>query len=568
MQSIPVTWPNIAALSTAACIDCEQVDVYDNCVGTEATLNVQFYDDSFQLTHDEDFTLPLDCDADNDGSPASEDCDESDPLTYPGASEQCDGLDNDCDGIVDEETVTTTYFADADGDGFGDITDTTESCLAPANYVDNSDDCDDSDPTVSPAAAEVCDERDNDCNGLIDDNLVQSTFYADTDGDGYGDADAPFDACGPVAGYVADNTDCDDSNYTVAPGRTGICDGVDNDCDTDVDEDCEADADGDGWGESIDCDDTDASINPDADERCDGIDNDCDSDIDEEPVDGSSYYTDADGDGYGDASSLITECSAPAGTVSDSSDCDDDDVAVFPGAVELCNGIDSDCNGLTDDDCKTDDDGDGYSALEDCNDNNAAINPGAVELCDGIDNDCDTYVDIDATDLQIWYLDADGDADSVQAPPEAFGCNAPLGYVDNNLDCDDSDASLTPDAPEVCDGIDNNCDQLIDVDATDAPAWYADADGDGFGDPNNIVRACNAETGLVSNDLDCDDTDSNTYPAAIEIWYDGIDQNCDGIDDDRDQDGFLNAQDCDDTDASAYPGSSTLRRGLHPHHIW
>ncbi|MFH1467961.1 MAG: MopE-related protein [Pseudomonadota bacterium] len=154
------------------------------------------------------------------------------------------------------------------------------------------------------------------------------TWYADADGDGFGDPLATVEASceGGPSGYVGDATDCDDTDPAVHPGATEICnDGVDDDCDAATDED--ADGDGDGIGPcGGDCDDTDAGVFPGADEVCDGLDNDCDP------------GTDEDGDGDLDGWSICD------------GDCDDDDELRSPQAVELDDGEDDDCDGVVDDD--------------------------------------------------------------------------------------------------------------------------------------------------------------------------------------------------------------------------
>ena len=105
-----------------------------------------------------------DLDADLDGYLASEDCDDTDPYVHPNATEVCDGLDNDCDGDVDEG-VLNTYYMDADGDG----------------YLSD-EDCDDLSPLVHPGADEICDGIDNDCDGSLDEGTLE-TFYEDADDD-------------------------------------------------------------------------------------------------------------------------------------------------------------------------------------------------------------------------------------------------------------------------------------------------------------------------------------------------------------------------------------------------
>ena len=151
-------------------------------------------------------------DADGDGWASDEDCDDNDADANPGADEECDGNDNDCDGEIDED-VTETYWEDADGDGFGDEGSTTDACEPPTGYVPAGDgDCDDADSTVYPGAEELCDSIDNDCDDEVDEDLGSSTWYADADGDGYGNPGSSTDACEQPAGYTNNDWDCDDTD--------------------------------------------------------------------------------------------------------------------------------------------------------------------------------------------------------------------------------------------------------------------------------------------------------------------------------------------------------------------
>ncbi|MCB2183749.1 MAG: putative metal-binding motif-containing protein [Desulfobulbaceae bacterium] len=257
-------------------------------------------------------------------------------------------------------------------------------------------DCNDADVAVNPSAAENCtDGIDNDCDGLIDaadpDAVGCPPVCTDVDGDGFA-----------IEGGACGQTDCNDGDSTVNPSAAEICDdGVDNNCDGMIDENCVTqptctDSDGDGFalegGEcgAVDCDDTDSSVNPDAAENCtDGIDNNCNGlvdAVDDTAVNCPPICSDADGDDY-----------ALEGGVCGPVDCDDNDIDVNPGAVEICDdGIDNDCDELIDEGCDTtctDLDGDGFTDAAcggtDCNDSDSAINPGASEVCgNGVDENC------------------------------------------------------------------------------------------------------------------------------------------------------------------------------------
>ena len=184
-------------------------------------------------------------DADGDGVAAEDDCDDENSSIRPGAVERCDGIDNNCNGEIDEG-LASTWYADADGDGFGDDASASQGCFPTEEYSTAvPGDCDDADPLVHPAGTETCDGRDNDCNGQVDDPSMfdYDTYYADTDGDTFGDPANTTDACMQPLGYVNDDTDCDDADSTVYPGApedggtgSGVADGVDNDCDGAIDD--------------------------------------------------------------------------------------------------------------------------------------------------------------------------------------------------------------------------------------------------------------------------------------------------------------------------------------------
>ncbi len=200
-----------------------------------------------------------------------------------------------------------------------------------------------------------------------------------------------------------------------------------------------------------------------------------------------------------------------------------------------CTSLTVTCNQTND----PDNDGDGFNASVDCDDNNSAVNPGATEICDGIDNDCDGQTDEDGD--TTYYVDNDQDtygdiADTIGA----LYCNNPgVGFSLTNNDCNDANDTIYPLAVEICDGVDNNCDGTIDEGQSNA-IYYADVDGDGFGDLSNSVSTCDgAPIGFVEDNTDCFDDGigaETAYPGATEVPGDLIDNDCDGvIDEDDDQ---------------------------------
>ena len=560
-------------------------------------------------------------DADGDGFSVSEDCDDTDASVSPNGIEVCDGIDNDCDGVIDPDTAAgvRTWFIDADGDGYGNPAATFEACEPGESGVENALDCDDGDAATSPDGDEVCDGIDNDCDSLIDgedDSVDPSSgalFYSDFDGDGYGDPEAPEFACERRAGLVDDATDCNDADPDIHPDAIEICDDLDNDCDGLTDDEDDnidlstvrafyPDVDGDGYGvptgaiqgcslptgysaEATDCDDDNIAINPGATEVCDdlNVDEDCDGAIDDadpsvDPASGILFYVDGDGDGFGDRTDAGTVwCADPAdGSVVDNTDCDDAAADINPDATEVCDlsDIDEDCDGTADDadtsvdpsgfsNWYTDSDSDGFGDRDvrptaqcdapsgavldrtDCDDGDSSINPDAIEICDDLDNDCDDLIDddddsLDATTATTWF--EDGDSDGYGAAGTALElCAAPTGYVADDTDCDDEDADINPGEIEVCDDLDTDedCSGTADdldsgVDASTFTDWSPDTDSDGYGDATATLTAqCDAPTGSVDNAADCDDGEFDINPDATEAC-DSIDNDCDTLVDDDD----------------------------------
>ncbi len=529
---------------------------------------------------------------------SDDDCNDADATVHPYAHETCDGVDQDCDAAVDEEALdATTWHADLDADGFGDAAAPTVSCEAPSSHVEDATDCDDTEATVHPGAAETCDDRDEDCDSAVDEDAVDpATWYTDEDLDGYGDPGRTAEACDAPSGTVEDASDCDDGEASVHPGAEETCDGVDQDCDGTVDEDATdfetfyADGDSDGYGDAgsataaceapsghvaddTDCDDGAATVFPGAPETCDGADEDCDGSVDEDPTDPDTFYADTDSDGYGDAGTSTEACSLPSGHVADHTDCDDGTASVHPGASETCDGEDEDCDGTVDEDPTdpttfyADSDSDGYgdpatttaacslpsghvSDATDCDDGDSGVYPGALESCDDVDQDCDGTVDESAIDVTLYYADTDGDGYG-DASNTTRACELPSNHATTGTDCDDGDSGVFPGAGETCDGVDQDCDGTVDEDASDATHWYTDSDGDGYGDPASTTLSCSDPGGASTASTDCDDGDATVHPGATEVC-DSVDQDCDTLIDE----GFTTDW-YDDDDGDGYGDPST-----------
>lgn len=425
------------------------------------------YDNNCDGNADEDVKEIFYADADEDGfgNPSisievcslpegytnnNSDCDDLSSVVYPGAQEICDGLDNDCDEIIDNGLLIDFYL-DADGDGFGSDETIIQACAPVYGAAVLGGDCNDNDNTISPVVSEACDGVDNNCNGDVDEGLMR-TLYLDFDNDGFGNSEEQVESCSSMEGYVENMDDCDDLESHANPNMIEMCDDIDNNCDGHIDEETAVDvttwyldADGDGFGDpateqkscgvpsagslmSGDCNDASILSNPAMVELCDNIDNNCDGNIDEETaIDVTTWYLDADSDGFGIETNTLDACNPPQ-----------DYVSVFG----------------------------------DCNDSDGSISPNSAEICDEIDNNCNGSIDENsALDATLWYADSDADG---YGDPNTFmaSCDQPTDFLADSSDCDDNDDDTHPNAVEQCNGEDDNCAGGIDE-------GYADTDGDG-----------------------------------------------------------------------------------------
>ncbi|MFM2226977.1 MAG: hypothetical protein RL664_320 [Bacteroidota bacterium] len=192
-----------------------------------------------------------------------------------------------------------------------------------------------------------------------------------------------------------------------------------------------------------------------------------------------NFYADMDMDGYGNASTLISTCVQPLGYITSAGDCNDVNASVYDGMLEVCNDVDDNCNNLVD----------------------------------------------DGLDFSNYYFDNDGDTFGITTVV-VFSCEQPNGYVLNGGDCNDNAFGVYPGSAEFCNGSDDDCDGAIDNGLVFL-SYYADADGDTYGDINNSQSFCSDPGNpFVTNDTDCDDTNVQVNPGATEIWENGIDDDC------------------------------------------
>jgi hypothetical protein len=177
------------------------------------------------------------CDVETGWVRNDDDCDDTTSLVSPAADELCNGIDDNCSGVVDEGFVGTAFNLDADGYGYGygNPFSTDNFCMAPEGWVANGDDCDDMRDFVFPGATELCNGLDDDCDNDADDGLVPlRSYYLDGDQDGFGNPGYSDSLCTAPENWTTDQSDCDDTDPLISPDAV-------EDCDTPDDDDCNPD---------------------------------------------------------------------------------------------------------------------------------------------------------------------------------------------------------------------------------------------------------------------------------------------------------------------------------------
>jgi len=452
-----------------------------------------------------------------------------------------------------QECETHTWCRDADGDGDGNPNNTQQACDQPFGYVLNCDDCDDDCPSCYPGATEICDGRDNDCDGQTDEEDASgcTTYYRDDDNDGYGLSSDYKCLCSASGEYRANQgSDCDDECPSCYPGAT---------------------------------------------ETCDGRDNDCDGQTDEEDASGcTTYYRDDDNDGYGLSSDYKCLCTASGEyRATQGSDCDDDCPSCFPGATEVCDGRDNNCDSQIDE---------------------GGVCPGACCFSDGT---CDELRAAECAAGGGTYRGANTDCtpNPCEQPPQTGGCCLSNGGCDEltSAECATAGGTYrganTDCTPDLCGHplqtggcclSDGGCDELTSAECATAGGTYrgdsTDCTPDPCGHPPETGACClpagicvettesaceDAEGGFLGIGSTCDgnscrvlpcgDSDGDDVcdgddhcpntPAGGQVDADGC--LCSQLDDDGD--GVNNCDDaCPDTSGSCPNGCSPSRTGLCP----
>ena len=389
--------------------------------------------------------------------------------------EVCNGLDDDGDGTIDEG-VTTAFYEDSDDDDFGDPNVVQNACTAPSGFVDNDDDCDDGDAAKAPGLTEIADGKDNDCDVSVD--------------EGFACVNGATQSCG-----TSNTGICQLGTQTCVNGAWGSCTGA---------------------------------VLP-GTETCNALDDDCDGTVDDGNVCVTSTTptevcdsVDNDGDGQVDEGGVCP----PVGLLNG----------------EFCNGVDDDFDGKVDESFDNDDDGytscgtktDGSDKVVDnnnldCQDYNLGIHPGAAEMCNGVDEDCDGRVDED--------FDKDGDKFTTCGTKTDGSDKVVGGLGDQSFDCRDDLQSISPARSETCNGLDDNCNGKTDENLV------APLAGNQYGICRGTVQICVGAKGWAQPDI----TLLPKYHANESLTCDGLDNNCDGRTDegwpDTDKDGWADCRD-------------------------
>jgi hypothetical protein len=166
----------------------------------------------------------------------STDCNDANNLVHPFVSDICNSIDDNCNVSIDEDAFFATWYLDGDADGYGNILFDSISCFELMGYVFDSTDCNDENIAINPGKDELCNTIDDNCNELIDEDLVFELYFIDEDGDNFGNSAIDSLWCVSVVGFVLDSTDCNDTNPDIYPSAIEILNGLDDDCDGLTDE--------------------------------------------------------------------------------------------------------------------------------------------------------------------------------------------------------------------------------------------------------------------------------------------------------------------------------------------
>jgi hypothetical protein len=435
----------------------------------------------------------------------------------------------DCNDGNPSINALVTYYLDLDQDGYGNPSVSVSNCGQPAGYVSNNTDCNDNSSSENPGVTEIADNIDNDCDGLIDEGFSPLTWFLDSDQDGFGGPTSVQSVTSPGPNYTLTGGDCDDQLIAVYPGATEICDGIDNNCDGQFDN---------GLTFAL-------------------------------------YYADNDGDTYGDPNDSTLACSQPSGYVTNNTDCDDANASLNPGATDIPeNGIDEDCSGQDAPLIPINLGMYQFTGTVDCTtqDNAVTSQPSGAtfSLFEGVGTNCsaaggvfnrsgwNTLTTVDLTEYNEFSLTAE-DCKKLNLDRVAFkfrpsgSAGSPIWHLRSSVDNFAADLDFGTGAnvnsAYIFDTVyltnHTNLDQvtfrfyLTEILGTTTTwrmddvslfgtilsvvpqTYYADVDGDGFGDPLNDTLTCTQPTGFILDNTDCNDQSASINPTTV--WYSDVD---------------------------------------------